>query len=221
MKQISHSQTKFTYPKFNTKSLQSLQSHPSGSHLLILFLKSSRLFKFLICSGTICQTFEPKNLIEFRPYLLLFTEFLKKSDWVCKLYFINLAGKMLLIISFKRFYSISRLQVFLWCLMKKWSFWSNSWNELMLPLMQFIVSARISDWFFYSILYQEISKLADSSQTGLQWRILLGLSFVLELYNLRTLLKQTISHQLFYINLKRARQRITLYLYVPPIAFVY
>ena len=41
VKQISHSQTKFMYPKFNTKSLQSLQSHPPGSHLLILFLKSS------------------------------------------------------------------------------------------------------------------------------------------------------------------------------------
>ena len=55
VKQISHSQTKFTYPKSDTKSLYSLQSHPSGSHLLILFFfKSSRLFKFFISIGTIC-----------------------------------------------------------------------------------------------------------------------------------------------------------------------
>ena len=45
-KLISHCQTKFTYPKFDTKSLQSLQSDPSCFHTLILFLKSSRLFKF-------------------------------------------------------------------------------------------------------------------------------------------------------------------------------
>ena len=98
VKRISHSQTKLTYLKCDTKSLHSLQSNPSGSHFLILFLKSSRLFKFFISIGTICQTFEAKNLIEFRPYLLLFTEFLKKSDWVRKLYFINLGGKMLLVI---------------------------------------------------------------------------------------------------------------------------
>ena len=55
VKQISHSQTKFTYPKSDTKSLYSLQSHPSGSNLLILFFfKSSRLFKFFISIGTIC-----------------------------------------------------------------------------------------------------------------------------------------------------------------------
>ena len=101
VKQISHSQTKFTYPKFHTKSLQSLQSHPSSSHLLILFLKSSRFFKFLISIGTICQTFEAKNL-EFRPYLLLFTKFLKKSGWVRKLYFINL-GKYYLQFHLKDF----------------------------------------------------------------------------------------------------------------------
>ena len=68
---------KFTYPKFDLKSLQNLHSHPSGSHLLILFLKSSN------------QTFEA-NLIEFRQYLVLFPKFLRKSDWVFKLYFINL-----------------------------------------------------------------------------------------------------------------------------------
>ena len=79
VKRISHSQTKFTHPNFDTKSLHSLQSHPSGSHFLILFLKSSRLFKFFISIGTICQTLEAKNLIEFRPYLLLFAKFLKKS----------------------------------------------------------------------------------------------------------------------------------------------
>ena len=89
------------YPKFDKKSLHSLQSHPSGSHFLILFLK---IFKTLrISIGTIYQTFEAKNLIEFRSYLLLFTEFLKKSDCVRKLYFINLSGKTLLIISFERF----------------------------------------------------------------------------------------------------------------------
>ena len=63
VKRISQGQSKLTYPKFDTKSLQSLQSHPSGSHLLILFLKSSRLFKFFISIGTICQTFEAKNLL--------------------------------------------------------------------------------------------------------------------------------------------------------------
>ena len=54
---------------FDAKSLQSLQSYPSGSHLLILFSKSARLFKLFISIGTICQTFEAKNLVEFRPYL--------------------------------------------------------------------------------------------------------------------------------------------------------
>ena len=42
---------------------------------------------------TICQTFEPKYLIEFRPHLLIFTEFLRKSDRVRKLCFINIDGK--------------------------------------------------------------------------------------------------------------------------------
>ena len=97
VKPISHSQSKLTYPKFDAKSLQSLQSHSSCSNLLILFLKSLILFfKFFISVRT--KTFEAKTLIEFRPYLLLFTEFLKKSDSVRKLYFINLGGKMLLII---------------------------------------------------------------------------------------------------------------------------
>ena len=135
VKRIPHSHTKLTYPKFDTKSLHSSQSHPSGSQFLILFLKSSRLFKFFISIGTICQTLEAKNRIEFRPHLLLFTEFLKKSDWVRKMYFINLGEKMLLIISFEKFYfilysSIARLWVFLWWIVKEWSFWSNSWNEL-------------------------------------------------------------------------------------------
>ena len=74
VKRMSHSQIKLTYPKFDTKSLHGLQSHPSGFHLLILFLKSSRLFRFLISIETICQTFEAKDLIELRPYLLLFRE---------------------------------------------------------------------------------------------------------------------------------------------------
>ena len=74
--------------------------------------------------------------------------------------------------------------------------------------IQFLVSACVSDLFFYSVLYHETSKLVDSSQTGPQWRISLRLSFVLESYNLATLLKQTISYQLFYINLERAHQRM-------------
>ena len=76
VKRISHSQTKLTYLKCDTKSLHSLQSNPSGSHFLILFLKSSRLFKFFISIGTICQTFEAKNLIEFKQNLLLLKDFL-------------------------------------------------------------------------------------------------------------------------------------------------
>ena len=52
---------------------------------------------------TICQTFEPKYIIEFRPHLLIFTEFLRKSDRVRKLCFINIGGKMFLITSFERF----------------------------------------------------------------------------------------------------------------------
>ena len=75
VKRISHSQTKLTYPKFDTESLQSLQSHPSGSNLLIFLLKSSRL-KFFISIGTICQTFEAKNLIEFKQNLLLLKDFI-------------------------------------------------------------------------------------------------------------------------------------------------
>ena len=54
VKSISHSQTKLTCPKFDTKSLLSLQPHLSGFHLLILFLNSSRFFKFFISIGTIC-----------------------------------------------------------------------------------------------------------------------------------------------------------------------
>ena len=50
--------------------------------------------------------------------------------------------------------------------------------------------------------------------------IQLGLSFVLELHNLINFLKQTISYQLFYINLKCVRQRIMFYLYVPLIDLV-
>ena len=65
--------------------------------------------------------------------------------------------------------------------------------------IQFVVTTLASDWFFYSVSYHETSKLVESSQTGLQWRISLGLSFVLEPYNLATLLKQTISYQLFSI----------------------
>ena len=63
VKKISQGQSKLTYPEFDTKSLQSLKSRPSGSHLLILFLKSSRLFKFFISIGIICQTSEAKNLL--------------------------------------------------------------------------------------------------------------------------------------------------------------
>ena len=37
--------TKNTYPILGTKSLQSLQSHSFDSHVLILLLKSSRIFK--------------------------------------------------------------------------------------------------------------------------------------------------------------------------------
>ena len=73
VKRISHSQSKLTDPKFDTKSLRSLQSHQSSvtSDFLLLFLKSSRLFKFFISIGTICETFEAKNLTDFRSYLLL------------------------------------------------------------------------------------------------------------------------------------------------------
>ena len=71
VKRISHSQTKLTDPKFDTKSLRSLQSHQSSvtSHFLLLFLKSSRLFKFFISIGTICQTFEAKNLTDFLDHI--------------------------------------------------------------------------------------------------------------------------------------------------------
>ena len=217
------------YPKLNTKSLQSLQSLPSGPHLLILFLKSSRLFKFFIFIGTTCLTFEAKNFIDFTPYLLLFTEFLKKSDWVCKLYFINLGGKMLLIISLERFcfilYSLIANYYRLESFCGEW--WKNNLFEAIHEInlccfyIQFVVNALVSDWFFYSILYHETSKLVGSSQTGFQWRISLGLSFVLESYNLTTLLKQTISYLLFYINLKRTCQMIMIYLDVTPIAFAY
>ena len=77
VKQISHSQTKLTHPKFDAKSLHSLQSHPSGSRLLIFLKKSSILFKLFISIEIICRAFEAKNFIEFRLYLLLFIELLK------------------------------------------------------------------------------------------------------------------------------------------------
>ena len=61
-----------------------------------------------------------------------------------------------------------------------------------------ILSERSCKWliFLFSTLHWT-SKLVDSSQTRLQWRISLGLSFVLESYNFTTLLKQTISYQRF------------------------
>ena len=76
-----------TYPNSQTNIPLSNQiygsqigdKYSSGSHLLILFLKSSRFFKFFYFTGTICQTSEAKNVIEFRPYLLLFTEFPKNQ----------------------------------------------------------------------------------------------------------------------------------------------
>ena len=148
------------------------------------------------------------------------------SDWVRQLYFVNLSWKMLLIISFERFCyvlysSIARLWMFLCWIVKEWYFWSNSWNELMLSLYTIRSECSCKYWFFYSVLYHKTFKLVDSSQTGLQWRISLGLSFVLQSYNLTSLLKQIISYQLFYINLKCARQRIMFYLYVTLKAFVY
>ena len=144
-------------------------SHPSDSHLLLLFLKSSRLFKFFISIGTICQTFEAKNFIEFSPYLLLFTEILRKSDWVRKLYFIALGGKMLVIISFERFcfilyISIPRLSMFLWWMVKEWSFWSNSWNKLMLSSYT-ILSERSCKWLIFLF-----NTLPLNIQSSGQWR---------------------------------------------------
>ena len=96
VKPILHSQTKFTDPKFDKKSLQSLQSHPSDSCLLILFLKSSRLFNFFISIGTIYQNFEAKNLI-YTIYRISKKIRLSSEVVFC------LGGKMLLKISFKRF----------------------------------------------------------------------------------------------------------------------
>ena len=114
--------------------MESLQLHPSGSNLLILFPKPSRLLKFFISIGTIRQTFEAKSLIEFRSSLQVLTEFLKRSYWVRRLHFINLCGKMLLSFSFILYSSIARLWIFLWWILKKWSFCSTSWNELMVSL---------------------------------------------------------------------------------------
>ena len=73
--------------------------------------------------------------------------------------------------------------------MKEWYFWSNSRNELMLSLYTIRSECSCKYWFFYSVLYHKTFKLVDSSQTGLQWRISLGLSFVLQSYNLTSLLK--------------------------------
>ena len=131
---------------------------------------------------------------------------------------------MLLRISFERFYfilcsSMARLWMFLCWIVKEWSFWSNSWNELMLSLY-IILSEHSCKWLIF--LFNTLpwtSRLEHSSQTGLQWRISLGF-FVLNSYNLTIFLKQTISYQLFYINWKRTNQRIMFNLYVPPIAFV-
>ena len=67
-----------------------------------------------------------------------------------------------------------------------------------------IFSERSCKWLIF--LFNTLpwtSKLVDNSQTELQWRISLGLSFVLDSYILTTLLKQTISYQPFYINLKQ------------------
>ena len=126
-----------------------------------------------------------------------FTEFLKKSDWVGKLYFIDLGGRIGLIISFERFSfilysSIPRLWMFLWWIVKQCPFWSNSWNELMVSLYT-ICSVRSCKWliFLFSTLPWNI-QTSGQLLTGLKLRNLLGLSFVLESYNLTILLKQAI-----------------------------
>ena len=132
---------------------------------------------------------------------------------------------MLLIISFARFFfilysSIARFSMFLWWKWKSNLFEAIHEMNLCYLYVQFVVCARWSDWFFYSILHHGTSKLMDSSQTGLQWKISLGLIFVLDSYDLIILLKQTISYRFFCMYLKRVRQKIMFCLHVPPIAFI-
>ena len=151
---------------------------------------------------------KPKLLLNLDHIFYYLQNFQKKSEFILyqpiKLYFINLEGKLLLINLFERFpfiwySSLARLWMFLWWIMENDFFEAVHEMNLCCHYIQFVVS----DWCFYSIIYHETFKLVGSSQTGIQYRISLGVPFVLESCNLTTLLKQTISYQPFYINLKR------------------
>ena len=180
VKWISHSQTKPNLLILNlTQRLCIVYIHIHQSSPI---LKSSRLFKVFISIGTICQTFEAKNLIEFTPYLLLSTEFLKKSDWVRKLYFLYLGGKILCS-------SIARLWMSVVNSERMILFEAIHEMNLCCLHIQFLVSTRVSDWFLDPILCHDTFKLVDCRQTGLQLRISLVLSFLLESYNLTNFLK--------------------------------
>ena len=85
----------------------------------------------------------------------------------------------------------------------------------------FAVSVRANYLCFISIFFPKTLKQTDSNQTALLWKLSLRFFFVLNSYNLTALLRQTISAQPFYIDLKRANKIINIYLFVPIIAAAY
>ena len=63
VKRISHSKTKLMYPKFDTKSLHSLQSHPSSSYFLIFLKSLEHSSKFLFPLEPIAKPLKQKILL--------------------------------------------------------------------------------------------------------------------------------------------------------------
>ena len=97
-----------------------LPKHIFGYHFLTFFYKSLWP-KFFI--GTVCLNFGLNNYKEFRPYLVLLTELLKKSVCVDTLYFNIQREKIQFIFSLERFSfllysSIGRRWMFLWWIAK-------------------------------------------------------------------------------------------------------
>ena len=140
-------QNKFTYSRLTIKSLQSLRSHLFRSYFLFSYcLKNLRdSLSFLFCRNHTCQNLKAKNLKEFRPYLLLLTEFMKKLVCVRKLYF-NVLDKNAIHYLITEIFSYFQYQIwmFLWWIVKGRSSWSNLWKALVLSLyIQFLVGARV------------------------------------------------------------------------------
>lgn len=140
-------QNKFTYSRLTIKSLQSLHSRSFRSCFLFsyCFENLRHSVSLLFCRNHTCQNLKAKNLKEFRPYLLLLTEFMKKLVCVRKLYF-NVLDKNAIHCLITEIFSYFQHQIWmlLWWIVKELSSWSNLWKALVLSLyIQFLVGTRV------------------------------------------------------------------------------